>query len=748
MRVSAGVLLSFALPACGRVQLPAVFGDGMVLQTNSQYGQRSFVYGSASVGEVVVVNLTLGSSVTSYTTVADASGAWDVQLNPAAATGSSATVAVAGSGDGFQRVIRVQDVIFGDVFLCSGQSNMDFSVMAAFGGEEIAATPYPQIRLFPVAEGGATSPQPDVPAFVNATETPCWWWQTQAPNASASYTCNTWQTAAPGATEYFSAVCLLTALEISRAYTANRTIGLIFAAVGGTAISNWMPPEALASCNVSAVPPPLPLPRAAVSLPERSPPVLECPSCLYNAMIHPFERFALRSFLWYQGEADSGLAPGEYACRFSAMIAAWRDRWRIGAVGFSFVQLAPELLPTQPDYSWFNIRLEQAAVLPGGPRNVDGTGMAAALDLGDDSSPYPPDHVHIRNKSEVARRLAAAVLHDQYALQWPAGGFNATGSVNWRGPLAVSATLDSGGVLRVVFDTVDGSPVTLGDTAGCWECCGAGRDTVQVAVAEAGPWVNTTVTLSAPATLIATPVATGQWAFARYAAHTWPQCVVYASGNAMPSPPSLLRVTNASSSSFAGGASERAPPTGASPKAGILLPTPPMGWNAWNAYHTNVDEDLVRRTADALVSTGLAALGYVYVNIDDGWQVWRWRGSGGGGVTVVLLFWGGVGGESSPVHRHCLPQVDRLPNGTILADPARFPSGMPALAAYVHSRGLKFGLYTSSTASTCQDRPGAYGYETEDANTYCSWSLDYLKARLAQEEEGGWRGGKSAGSLD
>ena len=173
---------------------------------------------------------------------------------------------------------------------------MDFSVMAAFGGAQIAAQAYPQLRLFPVAEGGSLTPQADVPAFTGPDTTPCWWWQTAAPNASSPYKCNTWQAAVPGATEYFSAVCLLTALELSRAYTANRTIGLVFAAVGGTAISNWMPPEALAACNTTAG-----SRVSEVTAPLRlggSPKVLECPSCLFNAMIHPFARFALRSFLW------------------------------------------------------------------------------------------------------------------------------------------------------------------------------------------------------------------------------------------------------------------------------------------------------------------------------------------------------------------------------------------------------------------------------------------------------------------
>jgi hypothetical protein len=75
------------------------------------------------------------------------------------------------------------------------------------------------------------------------------------------------------------------------------------------------------------------------------------------------------------------------------MVSSWRARWRIGTVGFSFVQLAPQFIATQPDYSLFKIRLEQAALLPAGGQNTCATGMAVALDLGDRTSPYPPDNV-------------------------------------------------------------------------------------------------------------------------------------------------------------------------------------------------------------------------------------------------------------------------------------------------------------------------------------------------------------------
>jgi len=119
--------------------------------------------------------------------------------------------------------------------------------------------------------------------------------------------------------------------------------------------------------------------------------------------------------------------------------------------------------------------------------------------------------------------------------------------------------------------------------------------------------------------------------------------------------------------------------------------TPPMGWNSWNKFGCNVNEQLIREIADALVSSGMRDAGYRYVVIDDCWQIGR---------------------DSA---------------GNILADPARFPSGMGALAAYVHSKGLKFGLYSDAGTLTCQQRPGGRGYEFQDARQYAAWGVDYLK---------------------
>jgi len=122
-----------------------------------------------------------------------------------------------------------------------------------------------------------------------------------------------------------------------------------------------------------------------------------------------------------------------------------------------------------------------------------------------------------------------------------------------------------------------------------------------------------------------------------------------------------------------------------------LLPTPPMGWNSWNRFGCDIDEDLVKETADAMASSGMAELGYEFVVIDDCWQ------------------------------------IDRDKDGYIIADPERFPSGIKALVDYVHSKGLKFGIYSCAGRKTCQRRPGSRNFERQDAEKYAEWGVDYLK---------------------
>jgi alpha-galactosidase len=136
-------------------------------------------------------------------------------------------------------------------------------------------------------------------------------------------------------------------------------------------------------------------------------------------------------------------------------------------------------------------------------------------------------------------------------------------------------------------------------------------------------------------------------------------------------------------------------PSTAGPAAAVangLALTPPMGWNDWNAYGCNVSETLVKQTADKIVSSGLAAAGYQYVNIDDCWM-----------------------------------QRSRDSAGNLQPDLTKFPDGISGTAAYVHSKGLKLGIYEDAGTATCAGYPGSLGHETQDARSFAAWGVDYLK---------------------
>jgi alpha-galactosidase len=123
-----------------------------------------------------------------------------------------------------------------------------------------------------------------------------------------------------------------------------------------------------------------------------------------------------------------------------------------------------------------------------------------------------------------------------------------------------------------------------------------------------------------------------------------------------------------------------------------LAQTPPMGWNSWNTFQTNINEQMLKDMVDACVSSGMRDAGYTYFVLDDGWMA-----------------------------------MDRDKDGNLVADPKKFPNGMKEFADYVHSRGLKFGIYNCAGTKTCGGYPGTHGYEYQDARLYASWGVDYFK---------------------
>ncbi len=130
-----------------------------------------------------------------------------------------------------------------------------------------------------------------------------------------------------------------------------------------------------------------------------------------------------------------------------------------------------------------------------------------------------------------------------------------------------------------------------------------------------------------------------------------------------------------------------------------LADTPPMGWNSWNKFACDINEEIIRGVADAMVETGLRDAGYIYLNLDDCWH-----------------------GERDSL-------------GFIQADPVKFPSGIRALADYVHSKGLKLGVYSDAGRKTCGGRPGSFGHEYQDALQYAKWGIDYLKYDWCESED-------------
>lgn len=125
---------------------------------------------------------------------------------------------------------------------------------------------------------------------------------------------------------------------------------------------------------------------------------------------------------------------------------------------------------------------------------------------------------------------------------------------------------------------------------------------------------------------------------------------------------------------------------------GLAL-TPPMGWNSWNTFETNINEQLVKETADIMVASGMKEAGYQYIVLDDGWMA---------------------------------KERDSI-TGDLVPDPVKFPNGMKVVIDYVHAKGLKFGLYNCAGTKTCAGYPGTRGYEYQDARFYASMGIDYLK---------------------
>jgi sialate O-acetylesterase len=409
------------------VQLPSVFTDHMVLQRQLPVP----VWGTAAPGEAVTV--VFGKQKLS--TTADAAGKWQVQLAPMEA---SAEPQVLTAGEA-----KVSDVLVGEVWLASGQSNMEWEMqMKPDSKADIPNTTDDLLRIVEVSKATADKPQS---SFVGA-------WARSTPASSASFSAVGW---------YFGKR-LRDELKVP--------VGIIQSAWGGTAIEPWTSLDALDALATTKDAADSARARIAAAVKDPTKKVDQgVPSALYNAMIHPLVPFAIRGAIWYQGEANhhAGL---RYVERKKALLSSWRSAFQRPELPFYFVQIAPfqygEEDPSILPEFW--VAQQQCAELPN-------TGMAVITDIGE-----VPD-IHPAKKKEVARRLSLLALAKTYDRK----------EINPHGPVYVSHEI-KGSSIRVKFSHAqsglaarDGKPLShfeIADKSGEFHAAQAAIDGDSVAL--------------------------------------------------------------------------------------------------------------------------------------------------------------------------------------------------------------------------------------------------------------------------
>ena len=426
------VTAAFATAAQAVVKLPALISDNMVLQQDLPAN----VWGWADAGEKVSVKF--GGKSAEAT--ADAKGKWGVKL-AGLASGATGELTVAGTN-----TLTIKNVAVGEVWVCSGQSNMEWTVRAAQNPEaEIAAANFPLIRHFAVAKSPQKEPQDDCKGK----------WEVCSPQTAAGFT----------AVGYFFGRQLHEKLKVP--------VGLIHSSWGGTPAEFWTPwpvlsgdpdlkslttawekiageypaakakydadmaawSEAEKTAKEAGTPPP------AKPKSPKGGDALGSPASLYNGMIAPLLPYTIRGATWYQGESNASNA-NQYRKLFPSMIQSWRQAWQLPEFPFLFVQLASYMQrhdePT--DTNWARLREAQTMALA-----LPHTGMALAIDVGDAKDIHPKD------KQTVGKRLALSAEATVYYRD-----------MDYSGPMFGGAQLE-GEKVRLTFRNGEGMKPSEGE---------------------------------------------------------------------------------------------------------------------------------------------------------------------------------------------------------------------------------------------------------------------------------------------
>lgn len=359
----------FESPTIAAVRLPALIGNNMVLQQNAAIN----VWGWADAGEKITIQASWLSVPVSVTTTTE--GNWKTILNTPKA-GGPYTMTITGR----DYTINIENIMIGEVWVCSGQSNMDLSLRKLSGWdyykpeirEEVVRGDYPNVRIFTVQKDASATMRTDCKGN----------WQTADTSSVADFSATAW----------FFGSTLSKKLGIP--------IGLIYSAWGGTSAEVWTPVTSLEA---------EPGLKFYVNHYSGHPWWPGTPGVLYNAMIYPLTNFTIKGAIWYQGESNR-MNAGLYPELMRTMITSWRKAWGVGDFPFYYVQIAPYAY-TEP-YSGALLREAQLKCL-----SIPNTGMVVTMDITDDVN-----DIHPKNKLDVGHRLALWALEKTYGQ--PVGSFS------------------------------------------------------------------------------------------------------------------------------------------------------------------------------------------------------------------------------------------------------------------------------------------------------------------------------------
>ena len=409
MNLSLLLFIVFALSSFAQTKVPKFFSDNMVLQQN----EKVAIWGKDKPNVKITVTGNWGEEVYGKS---DKNGSWKLKIQTPPA-GGPYSLLIKGSDE-----ILFENILMGEVWICSGQSNMEMPVKGFSGqpvngsNEYILNSKNNELRLFSIEKNTSLSPLEDVST-------------------------GSWTLAEPSTVKEFSATAYFFGKKLQE--ILHVPVGLIHTSWGGSSAEAWMDKKTLSDFDDITFPEVIPETRQN-----------QTPTLLYNAMMHPFIGLSIKGMIWYQGESNRNKA-AEYKQIFPALIESWREQWQQGSFPFYFVQIAPYSYLNDKELATPLIREAQLFTM----QTVENTGMAVTADIGDYYLIHPAE------KKTVGDRLAYWALAKNYGLE----------SIAYSGPVYNGIEKIEDGKIVISFKYADLGLTTFGEEAEGFEIAGSDK---------------------------------------------------------------------------------------------------------------------------------------------------------------------------------------------------------------------------------------------------------------------------------